>query len=412
MLQVAPRPAMSVLAKAETIVLLASLVSIAPFAIDTYLPALPNLASAFHDSPAAAQRTLTTFFLGFAFGQSIVGPLTDRFGRKRPLYFGLGLFVTASFACSFAPDLTTLAVLRLFQAFGACCGGVVSRAVVRDLFEEQEGAHVLSRMLLVMGLAPLLAPIVGGYLLVWFGWRSIFWFLGAIGAAILLLAHIRLSETHDAANVRTLHLGRIFADYAHLLTQRHFLGYGLGAGISSAGLFAYITGSPHVYIDLFHVRPEHFGYYFGLNALGLVIASQGNAWLIRYYPLPRLLFFAQTIQATGGAVLLFDAVTGFGGLWGIVIPLFFYVPLNGAVMPPATALAMQPHRARAGLASALVGTLQFGMSAIASLVVGMLGGHSPVPMALVVAGCGITGLLFTRFMTVGTASLRGARSQP
>ncbi len=395
-----PRPVLSAFQKGETIVLLAAMVSIAPFAIDTYLPALPTLAHAFHDTQAAAQRTLTTFFLGFAFGQSIVGPLTDRFGRKRPLYFGIGLFVIASFACAFAPNLAVLSLFRLFEALGACCGGVVARAMVRDLFEEQEGAHVLSRMLLVMGLAPLLAPIIGGYLLKWFGWQSNFYLLGGIGLAVLLLAHLRLSETHDSANNRSLHLGRIFRDYGHLLSRRNFLGYGLGAGISSAGLFAYITGSPHVYIEIFHVRPEYFGYLFALNAIGLVGVSQFNAALIRRYPLHRLLSGAQMIQTTGGLVLLFDAWTGFGGLWGIVVPLFFYVPLNGAVMPTATALAMQPHRERAGLASALVGTMQFGSSAIASLLVGMLGsGHSAVPMAAVVAGCGITGTLLNRALT-------------
>jgi len=400
MQQHSSRAPISVLQKAETIVLLAALVSIAPFAIDTYLPALPTLATAFHDTPAAAQRTLTTFFLGFAFGQSIVGPLTDRFGRKRPLYAGIGLFVFASFACALAPNLSVLAGLRLLEALGACCGGVVSRAVVRDLFEEQEGAHVLSRMLLVMGVAPLIAPIIGGYFLVWFGWKSIFYLLGGIGAAVLLLAHARLAETHDSANVRSLHLGSIFRDYGHLLTSRRFLGYGLGAGISSAGLFAYITGSPHVYIEIFHVKPENFGYLFGINALGLVAVSQINAMLIRRYPLHRLLRAAQLIQVTGGSVLLFDAITGFGGLWGIVVPLFFYVPLNGAVMPPATALAMQPHRERAGLASALMGTLQFGSSAIASLLVGLLGaGHTAIPMAAVVAGCGIIGTLLNWVLT-------------
>jgi len=399
MQQHAPRPTMTALEKAEIIVLLAAMVSIAPFAIDTYLPALPALSTAFHDSPAAAQRTLATFFLGFAFGQSIVGPLTDRFGRKRPLYFGLGLFVVASFACIFAPNLGVLSALRLLQALGACCGGVVSRAVVRDLFEEQEGAHVLSRMILVMGVAPLLAPIIGGYFLKYLGWKSIFYLLGAIGIGILALAHLRLVETHNAANVRTLHLGRIFRDYGQLLSNRQFLGYGLGAGISSAGLFAYITGSPHVYIDIFGVKPENFGYLFGINALGFVAVSQINAALIRRYPLQRLLGTAQMIQATGGVVLLIDAYTGFGGLWGIIIPLFFYTPLNGAVMPPATALAMQPHRDRAGLASALVGTLQFGCSAIASALLGALDPRSAVPMALIVACCGIGGMLFVRLMT-------------
>jgi DHA1 family bicyclomycin/chloramphenicol resistance-like MFS transporter len=396
---------MTLLQKAEIIVLLAAMVSIAPFAIDTYLPALPALSSAFQDSPAAAQRTLATFFLGFAFGQSIVGPLIDRFGRKRPLYFGLGIFIVASFACTLAPNLDALAGLRLLQALGACCGGVVSRAIVRDLFEEQEGAHVLSRMILVMGLAPLLSPIIGGYFLVWFGWKSIFYLLGAIGCAILLLAHIRLNETHDPENVRELHLGSIFRDYWHLLSNRHFLGYGLGAGISSAGLFAFITGSPHVYIDIFHVKPEHFGFLFGLNALGFVAVSQTNAALIRRFALQRLLTSAQMVQATGGVVLLIDAYTGFGGLWGIVIPLLFYTPLNGAVMPPATALAMQPHRARAGLASALIGTLQFGCSAIASALLGALDPRTALPMALIVAVCGVSGMLFVRVMTRPTSPL-------
>jgi MFS transporter, DHA1 family, multidrug resistance protein len=378
--------------RVELIVLLAGLTAFAPFSIDMYLPALPALAHDFAGTAAAAERTLTTFFLGFSVGQSFIGPLADRFGRKKPLYVGLTLYMLASLGCVFAPSLGALAWLRLLQALGACAGIVTARAVVRDLFAPKDAIQVLARMLLVMGVAPLLAPLAGGYVLVAFGWKAIFVILSAIGATALLAVWFRLPETHRAEHIRSsLRIGGILRDYAGLLRDRRFVAYGLGAGIANAGMFAYITGSPHVFIDVFHVAPQNYGWLFGLNACGLIGLSQANAFILKRRDPAIVLRIAHLMQATAGVLLVAAAWFGFGGLYTLLPPLFIYIALNGAVMPSATALAMAPHAGRAGLASALLGTLQFGCAALASFAVAALQGHSAVPMALVVAACAVVG---------------------
>ena len=379
--------------RVELIVLLGVLIACAPFSIDMYLPSLPTLAQVFSASAAATERTLTLFFLGFATGQAIFGPLADRFGRKPPLYAGLALFTIASLGCAFAPSIEVLAGLRLFQALGACAGGVTARAVVRDLFEPRDAVQVLARMILVMGVAPLLAPLLGGYVLVTLGWKAIFLILAAIGAVALAAAWLQLPETHRAEHARaSLHVVSILRDYFGILRDRSFLAYGLGAGIASGGVFGYVTGSPHVFIEIYHIPAQSFGLLFGLMALGMIIMSQASAYILKYHEPATVLRTAQTVQAVAGVVLLVAGATGFGGLYGLTPALFVYVAMNGAVGPSSTALAMAPHAAQAGLASALLGTLGFGSGALASLAVGLLQGPSAFAMTLVVAVSGLAGL--------------------
>ena len=381
------------LRRIELIILLGVLIACAPFSIDMYLPALPTLAQVFGASAAATERTLTTFFLGFATGQAIFGPLADRFGRKPPLYVGLALFTIASLGCALAPSIEVLAGLRLFQALGACAGGVTARAVVRDLFEPKDAIQVLARMMLVMGVAPLLAPLVGGAVLVTLGWKAIFLILAAIGAVALTSSWLLLPETHRAEHARaSLHIVDILRDYFGILRDRAFLAFGLGAGIASGGMFAYVTGSPHVFIELYHVPAQSFGLLFGLNAFGLISMSQASAFILKRRDPHTVLRTAQAIQATAGIVLFAAGATGFGGLYGLIPPLFVYVAMNGAVGPSSTALAMAPHAAQAGLASALLGTLGFGSGAVASLALGFLQGPSAAAMTFVVAVCGAAGL--------------------
>ncbi len=353
--------------RVELIVLLGVLIACAPFSIDMYLPALPTLAHHFTASAAATERTLTTFFMGFATGQALFGPLADRFGRKPPLYVGLTPFTIASLGCALAPSIEVLAGLRLVQALGACAGGVTARAVVRDLFSPRDGIQVLARMILVMGTAPLLAPLVGGYVLVTLGWKAIFLILAAIGAVALTASWLLLPETHRAEHARTsMHIGGILRDYFGILRDRQFLAYGLGAGIASGGVFGYVTGAPHVFIEIYHVPAQSFGLLFGLTALGMIIMSQASAYILRYHEPATVLRAAQIVQTVAGVALLAAGATGFGGLYGLIPPLFLYVAMNGAVGPRSTALAMAPHAAQAGLASALLGTLGFGSGALAS----------------------------------------------
>ncbi|MGH6882714.1 Bcr/CflA family multidrug efflux MFS transporter [Hypericibacter sp.] len=388
----------------ELVIILGALTAFAPLAIDMYLPALPTLERAFLATTAEVQRTLATFFLGFALGQALYGPVADRFGRKPPLYAGLVLFGLASMACALAQSVEALSALRFLQAIGACSGAVVARAMVRDLFEPQETARIYSALMLVMGVAPILAPLLGGYLLVWFGWQAIFWLLAALALASIAAVALRLPETHDPKTAHSLSLGPVLARYAALLRHRHFVGYALSGGMNAAGMFAYIAGSPFVFIELYHVAPEHFGWIFGTNAAGLIFASQVNGRVVHRYGADRILRFGNLLQTIAALALVATAATGWGGILGIVIPLFVYVGCVGLVSPNAIALAMAPQGAQAGSASALVGTLQFSVAAIAATAVGAIHRESALPMAIIIAICGTLGLLLHRWLVGGLSS--------
>ncbi len=253
----------------RTTLILSALVAFAPMSIDMYLPALPSLERYFATDTASVQHTLASFFVGLAIGQLFYGPLADRYGRKPPLYFGLSLYVAASAGCALAPGIVSLIGLRFLQAVSGCAGMVVARAVVRDLYDRQESARVFSILLMVMGIAPVVAPLAGGYLLTWFGWRSIFWVLALFGTACLLAVKFRLPETIPKGLAR-VPLSSALANYAGLLADRRYLGYALSGGFGQAGMFAYISGSPFVFIDLYGVPAHAYGWLFGLNGLGLV----------------------------------------------------------------------------------------------------------------------------------------------
>ncbi len=376
----------------QLVVILGALSAFAPLATDMYLPALPTLERAFAASSLQVQLTLATFFAGFAVGQSLFGPITDRFGRKRPLYFGLGVFVASSVACALAPSIHAFSLFRFLQAFGACAGLVISRAMVRDLFDPQQAVRVFSALMLVFGVAPILAPLIGGYLLVWFGWQAIFAALAAFGLACLAAIALLLPETHKAENVQPLSLKPVLAGYGRLLVHREFVGYTLTSGFSMAGMFAYIAGSPFVFIELYGVPAQQYGWLFGLNAAGLIAASQINGRLLhRRFGSHAILRVTNIAQSICGLVLLLTAATGFGGLAGILLPLFGFISCNGLKMPNATALAMAPHGRNAGTASALMGTMQFTLGAISALIIGALHFRSAVPMAGVIALCGVLG---------------------
>jgi len=380
--------------RALLIVILAALTSLAPFSTDMYLPALPALARDFHVPASAAEHTIAAFFVGFTFGQMFAGTLADRLGRKLPVYLGVGLYVAASLGCALAPSIDALIALRVFQALGACAGMVVARAVVRDLFAERDAAHVMSHMVLAMGLAPLIAPLMGGYILLYFGWRADFLTMTVIALAILTAAALGLPETHPPEKRRRLRLGAMLHEYRYLARQRNFVGYALGGSISHSCLFVYITASPHVFIDYFHVAPQHYGWLFGANATALITASQVNAAFLKRLPARLVLRGAHLVQLAGATVLLFNAWTGFGGLTAIVVSLFLCAPMNGAVVPTATALALSPHGERAGAASALFGTLQFGLAAVFSYVVAAIAVPGPLPMASVIFGCAVLAITF------------------
>ncbi len=395
-------PAVPQRSRLELIVILGAMTSFAPLATDMYLPALPALQRVFGTSSLAVQATLSAFFTGFAAGQLVFGPITDRFGRRPPLYAGLLLFVAASIGCALAPSVEILTGLRFVQAFGACAGGVIARAMVRDLFDPRESARVYGGLMLVTGLAPMLAPLIGGHLLLWFGWQAIFLLMAALALLCLTAAHFRLPETHRPEAAHSLNVVRIAGSYGRLLAHRAYLGFALTSACCMGGVFSYIAGSPFVFIELHHIPSEHFGLLFGLNAAGFVAMAQVNGRLVHRASPETLLRVGTLAQVVAALALLAAALSGFGGVWGIGVPLFVFIASIGIVLPNAAALAMAPHGANAGLASALLGVVQFGAGGLVVLLVGSLGEGSAVPMAAVMTACAVGGFIFCRAIALAS----------
>lgn len=372
--------------------ILGGLSAFTPLAVDMYLPGLPALERTLATDAGKVQLTLSLFFLGLAIGQLFYGPLSDRFGRRGPLLAGNLLFVAASVGCALSPDIDTLIVARFLQAFGSCAGLVIARAMVRDLFEPLEGARVMSLLMLVMGVAPILAPLLGGYVLVWFGWQAIFWFLAVFGVMALTAARIGLPETHRAEQGRRLTVASALRDYGTLFAKRRYLGYTLASSLGMGGMFAYIAGSPFVFIDLFGVPAEAYGWIFGINAVGIIGMSQVNRALLRRFTLDEVLIAGVCAMAMAGLALLVAALLSLGGLFGLWLPLFIYIASLGTVLPNAAASAMAGEAHRAGTAAALMGTLQFVTGAVTSGLVGALHDGTALPMAVIVALSGLGGL--------------------
>ncbi|HVT37150.1 MAG TPA: Bcr/CflA family multidrug efflux MFS transporter [Nevskiaceae bacterium] len=369
--------------------MLAMISAIGPMAIDMYLPSLPALQRHFHSDTAATQLTLSAFFIGLACGQIMYGPVSDRFGRKPPLLFGLGLFTLVSLACVFAPSIEALTLLRFAQALGGAGGMVIVRAIIRDRYPPQDMARVLSLLLLVMGVAPILAPLAGGWVFQWWGWQAIFIVLTAYGALCFAAVACGLTET-IVDRAPALRMSAIAIGYGRMLAHRRFLGYALAGGVAQGGMFAYISASPFVFIDFFGLSPTHYGWVFGTNALGLISASQINTRVLRRLPAQQVLRRAIRSYAGFGLLLLLCAWRGWGGVWGVLIPLVCCISSLGFTFPNSTAAAMAPFGDRAGSASALLGTLQFAIAACTGALVGHLLRNSAVPMAAVIAGCGCT----------------------
>lgn len=350
--------------------------------IDMYLPGLPTLARYFHTSALATQLTLASFFVGFALGQLFFGPVSDRFGRRKPLFFGIFIYIIASLGCAFVPSIKWLIILRFFQGLGACSGTVISKAVVRDSFPSAEAPHVFATLILIMGVVPILAPLVGGYILVYASWQAIFWVLTCFGVMILLATQVYLPETHSPTLVHSLAVQNVVSRYLQIASDKSFMGFASVYSLSFAGLFAYIAGAPFVFIDLYHIPDDLFGWIFGTNALGLITLSQANRLLHRYFCTIDLLRIGVAAQIISGFALFLATATGFLGIGGVMIPLFIYVSSIGLVGPNAISLAMAPHALHAGSASALLGFLQFFVASLAALSIGMLQFDSALPIGI------------------------------
>lgn len=375
----------------------ASLTALAPLSIDMYLPAFPTLSNELGADIGSVQLTLGTFLVGLALGQAFYGPLSDRFGRKPPLYIGLTLYAVAAAGCALARNVEALMFWRFVQALGGCAGMVVARATIRDRLQAHESARAFSSLMLVMGLAPILAPIVGGAILTTFGWRAIFWLLSAVGVAILLLVHLRLEESLDRRGVVPLQLSKVLANYGELLRDKEFLGYSLCAGFVQAGMFAYIAGSPFVLIELHGIDAAHYGFVFGANALGLIAMSQLNAALVRGRELDTVLRRALLAPCLAGLCIAAAALAGVASLPVLLAGFFVFVAALGCILPNASAIALTHQGHRAGTASALMGTLQFSLGTLAGAAVSVWRDGTALPLTVVMACCGIGAVLMRAF---------------
>jgi DHA1 family bicyclomycin/chloramphenicol resistance-like MFS transporter len=368
----------------KLILVLGALIALGPLTIDMYLPALPTIVAELQTTAAAVQTTLTGTLAGLALGQLLIGPVSDAVGRRAPLIAGVAVHVLASALCAFAPNLLVLGTLRVFQGLGAAAAAVVAMAIVRDLYTGFAAARLLSRLMLVMGAAPVLAPTLGGELLRFTSWQGIFVALAVYGILIAVVTMLALPETLPAERRRNGGMLGTLKVYGMLLRDRSFMGLVLVAGLAMAALFAYVSGSSFVFQQQYGLDQQTFALVFGSGAIGLIGATQLNVRLLRRFAPAQILSWALFAGLGFALALVGFAATGFGGLPALLAALWAVLACAGLALPNAPALALSRHGEAAGTASALLGAVQFGVGALAAPLVGVLG-TGALAMAAVVA---------------------------
>lgn len=373
--------------KFKIIIILALMSSIAPLSTDMYLPALTKVQQSFQTSSFLTQLSLASFFIAFALGQLIYGPLSDIFGRKKPLYVGIALFMLASLGCVLVDSVSAFIALRFFEALGGCAGVVIARAIVNDLFELKEAASIFALMMVVSSIAPMLSPAFGSLLLEFFSWSSIFIVLFILGIILLLLVVFSLKESaNNDDNVKFSHT-EVIKSYKIVLKDKLFMLYACAGALAMAGMFAYITGSSFVFTEFFGLSEQKYGILFGINALGFVLFANINARLVLSYSPYLILPKAFTAMFALSIVLVVSAFFT-ANFWFFEIALFLTISMLGFLMPNITTLAMARFvKANSGTASAVLGTTQFALAGFVSFIVGVLNANSPVFLGGVIASC-------------------------
>jgi MFS transporter, DHA1 family, multidrug resistance protein len=365
----------------RSVVVLGLLSTFGPLSLDLYLPALPQLADELAATPSAAQLTITACLIGLAVGQLVAGPLSDRLGRRRPLLVGLVAYLLVSVACAFAPSVAVLVVLRLVQGLAGSAGLVIARAVARDLYEGRQLVLFFSRLTLISGLAPVVAPVLGGQLSRVMSWRGIFWVLAGFGA-VLLLAGLAQRETLSPQQRSTGGLTATLRGFQVLLRDRFFVGAALSSGLAAASMFAYISGATFVLQRIYGLSAQGFSFAFGLNSVGIMVMSQVGGRLSRRWSTVRVLALGLALNLLGAVALAVTVLLGLGLVF-LVPSLFVMVSALGLVFPTATALAMADYPDRAGAASSLLGLGQYVFGAVVAPLVGIAGEDTAVPLGVV-----------------------------
>lgn len=375
------------------ILILGSLTALGPFSIDMYLPGFPVIAEDLHTTTENVAISLSSFFIGISFGQLLYGPLLDRFGRKKPLIFGLIVYILASIGCLYVTTLNQLIVLRGIQAIGSCAAAVASVAMVRDLFPVKDSAKVFALLMLVVGVSPMLAPTAGSYVTILFGWHAVFIVLLGLGVLNLISTIWFLPESFQPDTTLSLKPLPILSGFKTVLIEPQFYTYAFTGALAFSGLFAYVAGSPVVFMEVFKVSTEGYGWIFALLSIGLIGASQMNSLLLKKYQSKQIVLVAISCQVVVTLIFVAGATLNMFNLWQTIVLLFIFLSCLGLTNPNTAALSLQPFKKNAGSASALMGATQMGLGALASSVLSLFHTKSSVPMAAVMAVTSVLALL-------------------
>lgn len=363
------------------ILILSGLMAFTSLSTDIYLPAIPTMAEDLHGN---VELTITGFLIGFTIAQLIWGPISDHMGRRKPLFIGMVLFIIGSAGCALSTSITQIVFWRVFQALGACTGPMLARAMIRDLFARTRAAQMLSTLVLVMAIAPIAGPLIGGQIIRLSTWHSIFWLLVVIGA-LMFISLNWLPETLPEDKRVKASLAGAFRNYRSLLTNGRFMRYTLSLTFYYVGAYAFITGSPFVYISYYHVDPQHYGWLFALNIIGVMAMSVVNRRLVQRHALEQLLKYATLLAALAAVVLALLVKLESGGVVAIIITVFLFFSMNGIIAATSTAAALDAVPNIAGSASALIGALQYGSGIISSLLLAAFSDGTPWTMAWIIA---------------------------
>ncbi|RYF90223.1 MAG: Bcr/CflA family efflux MFS transporter [Chitinophagaceae bacterium] len=389
----------SVKNRTAIIIILGLLSAVGPFSIDMYLPGFPAMAKDLSVTVDVISYSLASFFVGVCIGQLLCGPLLDRFGRKVPLIVGMSLYIVASLGCAFSNSIEVLIFFRFLQALGGCVGMVAPRAIIRDVFPLRENAKIFSLMILILGVAPICAPTTGSYLISAFGWHSVFIVLAAIGAMVLLAVIFGLPESKKADPSYSMKLGTIVTNYMGVFKVAQFNTYAIMGAISSAGLFAYLAGSPFVFMELYGTTERQYGYIFAIIAAGLILCSQLNNQLLKKYSSQQITVVTLSVQTAVGLLLLIGTVFNFLNLYSTIALISMFLSCQGFAFPNSSALSMAPFKKNAGTASALMGAMQMAFGALAAAMIGLSNPTTALPLALIMASCAAIALLILVFGT-------------